>query len=59
MGSPKYLNAAVVVELDAVSRCKPEPYPFDFRDGALDFDVTLPQLSVAAITFQFAVRDHG
>jgi hypothetical protein len=59
MGSPEYLNAAVVAELDAVSRCEPEPHPFDFRDGALGFDVTLPPLSVAAVTFRFAARDSG
>jgi xylan 1,4-beta-xylosidase len=59
MGSPQYLNAAAVAELNAVSRCEPEPHPFDFKDGALDFNVTLPPLSVAAVTFQFAVRDRG
>jgi len=59
MGSPKYLSAAVVAELDAVSRCEPESHPFDFRNGELDFDVALPPLSVAAVTFQFAVRDRG
>ena len=54
MGSPEYLSADVVAELNKVSRCDPEPHPFDFRDGALDFDVTLPPLSVAAVTFRFA-----
>jgi xylan 1,4-beta-xylosidase len=57
MGSPEYLNAAVVAELNAASRCEPEPHPFDFRDGVLGFDVTLPPLSVAAVTFGFAVRE--
>ena len=59
MGSPEYLNAAVVAELHAVSRCEPEPHPFDFRGGALEFDVTLPPLSVAAVSFRFAGRDGG
>jgi xylan 1,4-beta-xylosidase len=59
MGSPQYLNAAAVAELNAVSRCEPEPHPFNFQDGALHFDVTLPPLSVAAVTFQFAARDRG
>lgn len=59
MGPPEYLNARVVTELNAVSRCEPEPHPFDFQDGKLCFDVTLPPLSVAAITFQFAAGDGG
>ena len=59
IGSPEYLSAAVVTELHAVSRCEPEPHPFDFRDGALGFDVILPPLSVAAVTFRFAERDSG
>jgi len=58
MGSPEYLNAAVVAELNAVSRCVPEPHPFNFQDGVLDFDVTLPPLSVAAVTFRFAAGDR-
>ena len=59
MGSPEYLNAEVVTELNSASRCEPKPHPFDFLNGALAFDVTLPPLSVAAITFQFAARDRG
>ena len=59
MGSPEYLNAEIVAELDAVSVCEPEPHPFDFRDGTLGFDVIMPALSVAAVTFRFAARDHG
>ena len=59
MGSPDYLNAAVVAELDAVSRCEPEPHPFEFRNGNLGFDVTLPPLSVASITFEFSGNGRG
>jgi xylan 1,4-beta-xylosidase len=59
MGSPEYLNAGTVAELNAVSRCEPEAHPFAFRDGALGFDVTLPPLSVAAVTLCFAARAHG
>ena len=59
MGSPDYLNAAVVAELNAVSRCESEPHPFDFQDGVLGFEVDLPPLSVAAITFRFAGPDRG
>jgi xylan 1,4-beta-xylosidase len=57
MGSPEYLSIADVAELDTVSRCEPEPFPFEFRDGTLAFDITLPPLSVAAVTFEFASRD--
>jgi len=59
MGSPEYLTAAIVAELNAVSRCEPEPHPFDFRDGALGADVVMPPLSVAAVTFRFAAPDSG
>jgi xylan 1,4-beta-xylosidase len=54
MGSPEYLTDADVAELNIVSRCDPEPHPFDFRDGALGFDVIMPPLSVASVTFRFA-----
>ncbi|MGC2462792.1 MAG: ribose-5-phosphate isomerase A [Steroidobacteraceae bacterium] len=54
-----YTVAPVVAELNAVSRCEPEPHPFDFRDGAVGFDVTLPPLAVVAVTFRFAERDRG
>ena len=59
MGSPDYLSAAVVAELDAVSDCESMPHPFDFRNGDLAFEVTLPPLSVTAITFDFATRASG
>jgi hypothetical protein len=52
MGSTAYLNASVVADLDAVPHSEPEPHPFDPRDGAIDFDVTLSPLSVAAFTFR-------
>jgi xylan 1,4-beta-xylosidase len=59
MGSPDYLNSAVIAELNAVSRCEPESHAFAFEDGAVGFEVTLPPLSVAAVTFEFAARDGG
>jgi xylan 1,4-beta-xylosidase len=55
MGAPEYLNAAAVAELNAASRCDPEPQPFAFKAGAVGFDVVLPPLSVAAVTLRFAV----
>ncbi len=57
MGSPDYLSPASVAELGAVSRCDPEPIPFDFRDGTLGISVTLPPLAVAAVTFPRAGHD--
>jgi xylan 1,4-beta-xylosidase len=57
MGSPEYLSAAIVTELNTISRCEPEPQPFDFRNGALSVDVTMPPLAVAAVTLRFAARD--
>jgi xylan 1,4-beta-xylosidase len=57
MGSPDYLSAGIVAELNAASLCDPAPQSFDFRDGALGFEVTLPPLSVAAVIFRFTARD--
>jgi xylan 1,4-beta-xylosidase len=59
MRSPKYLNAAGVAELSEASRCDLEPHPFDSRHGTLGFGITLPPLSVADVSVQFAVRDRG
>ncbi|HLG89506.1 MAG TPA: glycosyl hydrolase [Alphaproteobacteria bacterium] len=59
MGSPKYLNAANIEELDSASLCQSEPHPFDFQGGTIDFDVTLPPLSVAAVTVQFGSSERG
>jgi xylan 1,4-beta-xylosidase len=59
MGSPKYLNAANIEELSIASLCQSEPHPFDFQGGILDFDVTLPPLSVAAVTLQFGLNEGG
>jgi xylan 1,4-beta-xylosidase len=59
MGSPDYLNAAVMAELDAVSRCESEPHPIEFRNGVLGLDVTLPPLSVASVTFEFSEGGRG
>ena len=53
MGSPEYLSPDDVAELRAASRCRRAPHRFAFRDGALDFNVSLPPLSVAALTFEF------
>ena len=54
MGSPEYLSAESVAELNLVSNCEPLPQRFELFDGALRLDVTLPPLAVAAITLLFA-----
>jgi xylan 1,4-beta-xylosidase len=59
IGSPEYLDAGAVAELNVVSRCEPEPYPFDFLDNAIGFHVILPPLSVAAVTLWYATFDRG
>jgi hypothetical protein len=48
-----------LAELKAVSRCDPEPHAFEFHDGALGFDVVLPPLSVAYVTFRFGGGARG
>ena len=59
MGSPKYPNAANLEELNTASLCQSEPHPFGFEGGTIDFDVTLPPLSVAAVTVQFGSNERG
>ncbi len=59
LGSPEYPNAAVIADLNAASICHAAAQTFDVRDGAIRFEVTLPPLSVAAITLQLASADHG
>jgi xylan 1,4-beta-xylosidase len=58
MGSPDYLTPEVVAELNEVSRADSSPQQFDFQAGVLGFEITLPPLCVAAVTFQFATHDH-
>ena len=59
MGSPEYPNADVVAELEAASQCQSESHPFEFQNGVLGFDVTLPPLSVTAITFEYSEVTRG
>ena len=59
LGSPEYLNAAVVADLNAASLCHADAQAFDVVDGVARFEVTLPPLSVAAVTLQFSAPDHG
>jgi xylan 1,4-beta-xylosidase len=51
MGKPEYLSAAMVEELNDVSRLREEPLPCGFKDGVLALEVSMPPQSVAAIRF--------
>jgi xylan 1,4-beta-xylosidase len=54
MGEPEYLSAVEVEQLGRASALRPEPQPWTSEQGSLDFDVSLPAQSVAAITIEFA-----
>jgi xylan 1,4-beta-xylosidase len=58
LGAPEYLSSEVVAELNAASRCLPQSQQFEFQDGRLEFKVTLPPLSVAAVTFLLATPNR-
>jgi xylan 1,4-beta-xylosidase len=58
LGAPEYLSSEVVAELNAASRCLPQSQQFKFQDGRLEFKVTLPPLSVAAVTFLLAAPNR-
>ena len=51
MGEPGYLSAAVVAELNEVSRLRTDAQPFVLKDGNLGLEITMPPQSVAAIRF--------
>jgi len=51
MGKPEYLSAAMVKELNEVSRLREEPLPCGMKDGVLTIEVSMPPQSVAAIRF--------
>ncbi len=54
MGEPEHLNAAALVELHVASRLKDETQVCRYQGGALELDITMPPLGVAAVTLQFA-----
>ena len=59
LGSPEYPNPAVIADLNAASLCHAAAQTFEARDGSTRFEVILPPLAVAAVTFQWASPDHG
>jgi xylan 1,4-beta-xylosidase len=59
MGEPEYLNASDVEQLQAASSVLREPFPATFDHLTVQFDITLPPHSVAAITIDGAVASDG
>jgi xylan 1,4-beta-xylosidase len=53
MGKPEYLSAAMVAELNAVSRLRKDAQPITFDDGILRVELTMPPQSVAAIALVY------
>jgi xylan 1,4-beta-xylosidase len=53
LGSPAYLSASMVTELEAASRLRKEDQPLLSHDGILQLHLTLPPQSVAAIEFSY------
>jgi len=54
MGEPEYLSVIEVEQLARVSVLRKEPQPWTRKRENLEFDVSLPPQSVAAITIEFA-----
>jgi xylan 1,4-beta-xylosidase len=53
MGSPEYLSARLVAELDKISQCESESFVVTDSGGASEFDLEIPPLGVAAVTLEF------
>jgi xylan 1,4-beta-xylosidase len=52
-GSPEYPDASQLEHLHAASRVSREPVRYDYADGTLRFEMTLPPHAVAAVTLGF------
>lgn len=53
MGVPEYLSSEQVDKLQDASQVQREPLDFTYTSGRIEFEVTLPANSVAAIEFEF------
>ncbi len=53
LGKPEYLSAAMVAELDALSRLQTEVQPVVRDGGTFRLEVTMPPQAVAAIQFTY------
>jgi len=54
MGEPEYLSAIEVAQLSQASILRQERQPWTRQQDSLEFQVSLPAQSVAAITIEFA-----
>jgi xylan 1,4-beta-xylosidase len=59
MGEPEYLSAGEVERLEESSRLKKEPQPWQYEEGVLQLDLTLPPQAVAAVTLESTHRESG
>ncbi|HSO76277.1 MAG TPA: glycosyl hydrolase [Blastocatellia bacterium] len=53
IGAPEYLSSAQLDNLLDASRMRREPLDFRYTNGRIEFKVTLPANSVAALEFEF------
>ncbi|MEO7560100.1 MAG: hypothetical protein ABIT23_07605 [Nitrosospira sp.] len=54
MGKPEYLNHHDVETLQAASALNPEPYPLRILGNHIEFDITMPPQSIAAVKIECA-----
>jgi hypothetical protein len=54
MGSPGYLDAGQVAELDAASQLKAEPIALAAHDDGFDIQLRLPPHAIAAVRVDLA-----
>ena len=54
MGEPEYLNLRDVETLQSASALNPEPYPLRVLENRMDFDISMPPQSVAAMKIECA-----
>lgn len=54
MGSPGYLDARQVAQLEAASQLKAEPIAIDACDGSFDIEISLPPHAIAAVRVELA-----
>jgi xylan 1,4-beta-xylosidase len=54
MGKPTYPTPTQLHELECASVLRKDPQPWTFSGHDIDFTITLPPHSVAAVTFEFA-----
>jgi xylan 1,4-beta-xylosidase len=54
MGKPEYLNLRDVETLQAASVLNPEPYPLSVLEDQIEFDISMPPQSIAAMKIECA-----